>query len=346
MSETAVSQRADGRQTRPGRWRRPAILLLAIIVLGTAAAWRYGLIRFAPAAPVLYGNVDIREVDLAFDAEGRVARMLVQEGDTVAPGQVLAVLDDGTYRAAHDLASGRVDAQKAVLAELLAGSRPEEIARDQATVDAYQAILTNARAELARQRALLGRGFAAQQQFDQAQAAMLQADGQLRAAGETLRLAQLGPRQEDIDAARATLASDQAMLRLAETQLARTVLKAPEAGTILSRNLEPGAIVLPTTSAYTLALTNDVWIRTYLPEPLLGRVRAGQVLEITTDSAPGHPYKAAVGFVSPTAEFTPKAVETPELRTQLVYRARLHVLDADAGLRQGMPVTVHLPAAP
>jgi HlyD family secretion protein len=104
--------------------------------------------------------------------------------------------------------------------------------------------------------------------------------------------------------------------------------------------VEPGAVVLPTTAIYTLSLTNEVWIRSFLPETLLPYVQPGDTFWITVDGAPGRRYKAIVGFISPTAEFTPKTVETPELRTQLVYRMRLKVHDDAADLRQGMPVSL------
>ena len=99
----------------------------------------------------------------------------------------------------------------------------------------------------------------------------------------------------------------------------------------------------PSSVAYVLSLTKPVWIRAYVAEPDLGRVHPGLMVEVVTDTRPDRPYRARVGFVSPVAEFTPKTVQTPELRTDLVYRLRIIVDEPDPALRQGMPVTVRVP---
>jgi len=145
-----------------------------------------------------------------------------------------------------------------------------------------------------------------------------------------------------VDAGKAELDRARAELDLARYRLSRTELKAPTDGVILTRIREPGAVVLPNTPVYSLAVTNPVWARTYVDEPSLGWVYPGMKAEITADSLPDKVYHGWVGFVSPTAEFTPKTVETPGLRTDLVYRLRVYVDNPDKGLRQGMPVTVHL----
>ncbi len=190
---------------------------------------------------------------------------------------------------------------------------------------------------------LLRADAASPQQIDDAKAAHLSAQARLHATQEDLRLAVEGPRSEDIEAARAQLLADQNALELAQHRLADAKLFAPAAGTVLTRILEPGAVVLPNTPAYTLALRDPVWVRAYFSERDLGRVFPGMKAEIKTDSFPDRTYAGWVGFISPTAEFTPKPVETPELRTSLVYRTRIYVRNPDQTLRQGMPVTVHLP---
>ena len=156
----------------------------------------------------------------------------------------------------------------------------------------------------------------------------------------------LGPHQEDREQAAAQLRGDEAALELARYRLARTNVTAPADATVLARVVEPGSVLLPTTVIYTLALDDRVWVRTYVPEPDLGRLKPGMDVKITTDSRPDRPYDGYVGFISPTAEFTPKTVETPELRTQLVYRLRVFVRNPDSGLRQGMPVTITIPLTP
>ncbi len=124
-----------------------------------------------------------------------------------------------------------------------------------------------------------------------------------------------------------------------------TKLFAKAHGVIKTRIVEPGAVVLAQAPVYTMALVDPVWVRTYVSERDLGRIRPGMKARVFSDSAPGHAYDGWVGFISPVAEFTPKTVETPELRTSLVYRIRVYVKNAANELRQGMPVTVRLKPA-
>jgi HlyD family secretion protein len=329
--------------------RRTAVALAAICLLGIGVALATLPERLWPPLPglrggtgasTLYGNVDVRQVDLAFNAEGRIVEMNLEEGDPVEPGQVLARLDDEFYRHAVALATARRDAQRATLDRLEAGSRKEEIDRARADVAALTAIRDNARAVFERRRTLVATGAIAQQLFDDARAALNEAEGRLRSLEEALALAVAGPRKEEIAQARAQLRADDAALEIARNRLVHTTLAAPGPGIVLTRVYEPGAVVLPTSTVYTVALTDKVWVRTYAPEPMLGRIKPGMRVEVTTDGPPSRRYAGWVGYISPTAEFTPKTVETPELRTQLVYRLRVHIAEPDANLRQGMPVTI------
>jgi HlyD family secretion protein len=323
--------------------RKARILVIFVVVLAAilAAGWRYGgWFQGGDGQLTLYGNVDIRQVDLAFDAEGRVTGMRVQEGDHVKAGAELATLDATTYQSLYDLAVARAEAQRQEVTKLKAGSRPEEIARDRANVAAYEAVLFNAQRVMDRRQTLLGQGFAAQQQYEEAQATARQTENLLEAARQTLKLSEEGPRVEDIAAAEAQLRAAEASVAAAKDRLDHCRLLAPSDGIILSRNVEPGAVILPTTAAYTLALTSEIWVRSFLPETALTHIQPGDIFIITVDSAPEKQYQAKIGFISPTAEFTPKTVETPELRTQLVYRIRLKVQGDAPDLRQGMPVTL------
>jgi len=337
------------------RWLIAAILIAVVLALAVVALSRRPLATWPDwlpgaerddAAATLYGNVDIRQVDLAFNAEGRIIDLKVEEGDPVAEGQVLALLDPEFYTHAVRLAEARRDAQRAVLDKLEAGSRREEIERARADVATLQAVRDNADSVHRRRATLVVTGAVAQQAFEDARAALGEADGRLQSARETLALAVAGPRREEIEQARAQLRADEAVLELARNRQRHTTLAAPGPGVVTTRVHEVGAVVLPNSTIYTIALTDKVWVRTYAPEPLLGGIKPGMKVEVSTDAAPAHRYKGWVGYVSPTAEFTPKAVETPELRTQLVYRLRVHVEDADDRLRQGMPVTIHLRPGP
>lgn len=176
------------------------------------------------------------------------------------------------------------------------------------------------------------------QRHDEATAAAGQAQAALKSAQETLKLAELGPRREDIDAAKAQLEGENAALAQAARRLTDADLITPSAGVVLTRVREPGAIVGAGETAYAVTIISPVWVRTYVTEPDLGRIRPGMPVDVQTDG--GKTYRGQIGFISPVAEFTPKSVETKELRTSLVYRLRIVVEGETAGLLQGMPVTV------
>lgn len=294
-------------------------------------------------ALTLYGNVDIRQVDMAFQAIGRVQELRFEEGDSVKAGETIAVLDPDTYRDLADFARARVEAQRIALQRLQTGSRPEEIAREKASVEAARAAVVDAELLLKRRTDLLKTGNVSRELYDEAKNAYDTARARLEVSNQISRLTEIGPRQEDIDQAKALLNAQQATLSLAEQRLSDTQLKSPSNAIVLSRIVEPGAMVGPNTPVYTLALTDKVWVRTYIAEPDLGRIKPGAAVKIVTDTDPGRTYDGWIGFISPTAEFTPKTVETTELRTQLVYRLRVFVRDPDDRLRQGMPVTVRVP---
>lgn len=326
--------------------RTRILIAMAALAVAGAAVW-YVWLR-APAdtdgSLVLYGNVDIRQVDLGFRVGGRIAAMRYEEGDPVAAGDVLAVLDKRPFEDDVRQAEAELAAQRATLSKYEAGSRPAEIAQARALVAERQASLKNTVLVLERRRQLVDQGHVSRQAYDDALALKTEAEARLRSAKEALDLALEGFRTEDVAAARATLEMAEARLARTRTDLDDTEIAAPDSGVILSRIEEPGAIVAAGAPVYTLSLANPVWVRTYVPAPDLGRLYPGMKASVVTDSAPDRAYQGHVGFISPVAEFTPKNVETPDLRTDLVYRLRVIVDDPDRGLRQGMPVTVTLHA--
>jgi HlyD family secretion protein len=320
-------------------------LAVAVIVLlaGLAGGGWYWYERQHGAVSntlLLHGNVDIREVQLAFNASDRIERILVREGDRVTAGQLLALLDARRLRHAAGQAQAQVAAQREVVARLVAGSRPEEIRKAQADVEAARADAVNAEQTYGRTLDLVQQHFVAQQQADNAKGALDAAHARLKAAEETLRLAVIGSRKEDIAAAKATLAAYEAALDIAQHDLKETSLVAPADGVIENRVLEPGDMASPQRTVLTLALTEPLWVRAYVPEPDLGKVRLGGAAQIMTDSYPGKRYRGWIGFISPSAEFTPKSVETPEVRTALVYQVRVFACPPHDELRLGMPATV------
>jgi HlyD family secretion protein len=296
------------------------------------------------AALALSGNVDVHQVELAFRVTGRIAQLQAQEGDRVRTGQVLAQLDRVPFET--DVAAAQADAQQAQaqLQKLRHGYRVEEIAQARASVAQRAADLANARVTLKRQQELVAAGLVTHQQIDDAKARVEQSEAQLAGARDQLALEQRGSRPEDIDSAAAMLAAAQARLAKAQTALADATLLAPSAGIISVRAREAGAMVQAGQTVYTLTLNDPVWIRAYVPQPRLGRIKPGMQVGISIDSVPGRQYEGTVGFISPDAEFTPKSVQTDQVRDDLVYRIRVIARDPDNVFRQGMPVTVHVAA--
>jgi len=316
---------------------------VAVILLAGAAgaAWWWKNSQVEPQNElVLHGNVDIRQVELAFNASGRVENVFVQEGDRVTKGQLLARLDTKSLKLQLARAEGLAQAQRAQLAKLKAGTRPEEIRQAAALRDEAQVAAHEAQVVYQRQLDLVARQFVSQQQADTAKSNLDAARQRLKAAEESYRLAVLGPRKEDIAAAEASLAAQEAAVAGLEHDISEGELSAPSDAVIENRVLEPGDMASPQKTVLTLALIDPVWARVYLPEIALGRVPVGAHATITTDSHPDRKVRGWVGFVSPTAEFTPKSVETTELRTSLVYQARVFACEGHENLRQGMPVTV------
>ena len=321
------------------------ILLLVVLVLAAGAGVGFWLYERSRAEPnpnrlLLYGNVDIREVALAFNNTEHIAEILVEEGDRVQQGQLLATLKKARLNAELATAQAGVAAQQATLARLLAGTRPEQIRKVRADLAARQAELVDAKQRFRRADNLFKKKMASAQERDDAEARLNLAQAEVKAAGEELALALAGPRVEDIDAARATLNAQEARLELAEVVLKEADLYAPHDGIIRDRIQEPGDLASPQRATLTLALTNPVWVRAYAPETALGRLKPGMRASITTDSYADKVYDGWVGFISPTAEFTPQTVETPDLRTKLVYQVRVYACNADDELRLGMPATV------
>lgn len=318
---------------------------LAILLLAVAAtiAWRMRERFFKPDEELkLYGNVDIRGVDLGFRVGGRLLEVLRDEGDPVKPGEIIARVDPEPYR--HDLARSEAElaTAEADLSLKSAGYRKEEIEQARAALAECRVIARDARNVRERHASLLAGGGTSLQNLESAQAALDEAEQRVKVAEAKLQLLEAGFRPEEIAAARARVAQAKAACAAARLRVEDTELKAPAAGIVLTRALEPGAVLQAGATVLSISLEKPVWVRAYVHERELGEFPTGRSVLLTTDGKPEKPYHGKVGFVSPKAEFTPKSVETPELRTSLVYRLRIVVEDADDALRQGMPVTVSL----
>lgn len=269
-------------------------LIVLVLALAGGAAWWLTHREAAPTELLLYGNVDLRQVDLAFNNNERVSQVLVDEGAHVRAGDVLARVD-----------TSRLTPQAAQAA---------------ANVEADKVNVANAQLQYGRLATLFassGGRAVAKQDYDNAKATL--------------------------DGARARQDADEAQLALLQQELKDAQLFAPTNATVRSRLMEPGDMASPARPVFTLAVTDPKWVRVYVSETDLGKVRPGMQASVAVDSFPGQRFPGWVGYVSSVAEFTPKNIETPELRTSLVYEVRVFVHDPGDDLRLGMPATVHIP---
>ncbi len=316
------------------------LVLILIIVAGGLWWWQVHRKPAGTGTLVLYGNVDIREVDLAFNGNERIASIFVKEGDRVTTGQLLAELETQRLKASAEQAEALAAQQGQVLKRLEAGSRIEEIRQAEANANKARIDADNAHRTWERIRDLYREKSVSKQQADDAEAAANAAQATWNAAQQALNLALAGPRVEDIAAAREALTAAQANLALRRRELHDARLYAPSDGIVRNRILEPGSMVTPQNPVLTIGLINPLWVRAYVSESDLGKLKLGMKATITTDSYPGKRYQGWIGFISPTAEFTPKTVETTDLRTRLVYQVRVFVHQTENELRLGMPATV------
>lgn len=238
----------------------------------------------------LYGNVDIRDVNLGFRVSGRLLSLDVDEGDRVHPGELIGHLDPEPYI--------------------------REVNAKKAAVNQQQAYLVYAQTVLAREKRLFGTGASSIDKYNNA--------------------------QSSYTAAKASLDKAIADLSVSSLNLNDTYLFAPSAGVVLTRAVEPGTMLAATETVISVTLINPVWVRAYVTEPDLGKAKPGTAVKVYADSFANKAFDGQIGFVSPVAEFTPKTVETSDLRTELVYRLRIVMQDPHHQLRQGMPVTVKI----
>lgn len=263
------------------------VILLLIVVL----IYLIFLIMHNRQQPlILYGNVDIRDVNLGFRVSGRLMSLKVDEGDTVHPGDLIGHLDPAPY-------VSQVEAAKAV-------------------VNQRKSSLVYAQTVYEREKKLFGTGASSPDRYQNA-------------------LSNLNSAQANLENGTADLA--EATIRVNDTNL-----YAPSEGVVLTRAVEPGTMLNIGDTVITVTLINPVWVRAYVSEVNLGRAKPGTKVQVFADAFPNKAFEGQIGFVSPTAEFTPKTVETTDLRTDLVYRLRIVMQDPHHELRQGMPVTVKL----
>ncbi len=270
---------------------RPVKLIAGLVLIALVLSLALHFIFSGkPKVLVIYGNVDIRNVNLGFRVPGRIESVLKDEGDRVTQGELLARLDQSTFR--------------------------DALAVRAADAEVKAAALKNAEITLKRDDTMVSGGGISRQTYDNDVSARDQAAANL-------------------DLAKAQMAS-------AQTDLDDTEIHSPSDGVVMTRAQEPGSIVQTNNTVLSVSLDRPVWVRAYIPETELGNVHPGQEVEVFTDTQPDRAYHGKIGYISPEAEFTPKSVETTQLRTSLVYRLRIVIDDSDPRLRQGMPCTVKI----
>jgi len=320
-----------------------ALLILSLLVLAVAAGL-YFQSRPAPDLGVLWvsGNIEITDAEVSFKIAGRVVERSVSEGESVKAGQAVARLDTSELAQEVALRSAEVRAAEAALAELVTGSRPEEIAQSEAVVRRMQADVARARADFKRLKKLYELDNVSVQDYDAAKSAVEVTTAKLGEAQEQLRLVQKGPRIEKIERSRAQLQQTKEALALAETRLSYATLTSPLTGLVLSHNIEPGEFVAPGTPIVTVGDLEHVWLRAYVDETDLGRVKVGQAAQVAADTYPDKVYESRVSFIASQAEFTPKSVQTKKERVKLVYRIKITIANPDMELKAGMPADARI----
>jgi HlyD family secretion protein len=283
------------------------------------------------------GNIEITDVAVSFKIPGKVVERLVSEGDPVKTGQMVARLDDKDLNEEIAQRQAQVAQAQSVLAELRRGSRPEEIAQAEAVLERVQADGDRAKTEWERQKKLYEREVISTREYEAAKTTFDGTLARIREAREALTLSRKGPRQEKIDQAGAALEQSRQALALANTRKSYAVLFAPLSGTVLSDNIEPGEYVSPGTPVLTMGDLTHLYLRAYINETDLGRVKLGQKVRISTDTFPDRAYEGKITFIAAQAEFTPKNVQTQKERVKLVYRIKVDIPNPRMELKPGMP---------
>ena len=323
-------------------------IVVMVVIVAITAYWVMNKDEDSVNELTFYGNVDIRQVSLAFEGSGRIKALNVQEGDRVQEGQVLAVLDTQALDIQAKQAQAQLVVQQQAVDEQDAGTRPEEIAQAKAQVVSVQAQLDKATKDLQRYQALFnstGGKAISKQEIDGAQSNVNTAIASVKERQANLVLLEKGARKEDRTAAKAQVDVTKANLDLMQYKIAQSQLRSPVNAVVRARLQEVGDMTTAQKTVYTLALTNPKWVRVYANEADLSEIKIGSTAQLIRDSKPSQPIQGTIGYISSVAEFTPKTVQTEDIRTTLVYEVRVYVQDLNDQLKMVQPVTVKMAKA-
>ncbi|HEX9078335.1 MAG TPA: efflux RND transporter periplasmic adaptor subunit [Desulfuromonadaceae bacterium] len=317
--------------------RKIALLTVVAMAVASGVLFMLGHMPGQTGGLKVSGTIEVTSVELSFKVPGRMGQRLVDEGELVRTGQVVARLEDDELREERDARAAEERAARAALADLEAGSRREEIAEGAAALSRMKADAEKLAKDYVRMEALFRREVVPQKDLDAARAGRDASAAAVREAEERLRLLKIGPRPDAVRQARARVESAAAGLALAETRLSQGVLTAPLNGLVLTKHAEPGEMLAVGSPVVTVGRMEEVWLRAYIPEAELGRVKVGQRARVTADTWPGRVFEGRVGFISSEAEFTPKNVQTEKERVKLVYRIKIFLANPKMELKPGMP---------
>jgi HlyD family secretion protein len=320
--------------------KRKILLVLSplAVVAVVAASWH----QFGPRKPAngrvfVSGNIEATEVDLSFRIPGQIKTRPVDEGDRIEKDQAVATLDTDTLLAQKGSAEAEIANARAILDELEEGTRKEQVEAARAQFKAAEIRLKNARDEYERYQLLFKEKAVSASTYDARETAFRVALEEHNNAVQRLTELEAGPREQQIRAARARLEKSRWELKKLDLDLDHSVLTSPASGVVLVKSNEVGEVVLPGATVLTIAAIDEVWLKGYVGEQDLGRIKLGQKAEITTDSYPNKIYPGTVTFISSRAEFTPKNVQTKEERVKQVYRVKVTIKNPEQELKIGMP---------
>lgn len=315
----------------------PIVVMLAAVT-GVAGGWLYFRNQGISNDRVFVsGNIEATEVDLSFRIAGQIMRLDLEEGTRVKKNAPVAELDTDTLEAQRASAKAEIAGLRAALDELEEGTRKEQIAQAKAIYKAAESKLKNAKDEYDRYEPLFKEGAVSASTFDTRVTILKTATEDYNNAKERLLELERGPREEQIRAARARWEKAKWELKRIELDIEHSLLTSPVSGVVLIKANEIGEVVLPGATVATVAAIDEVWLKGYVGESYLGKIKYGQKAEITTDSYPGKVYVGTVTFISSRAEFTPKNVQTKQERVKQVYRVKITIPNPHEELKIGMP---------
>ena len=318
----------------------PKKAIVGIAILGALVLAAYIFMHRKPQDSgrlKVSGTIEVTSVALSFKIGGRLTERLVDEGQAVTAGQLIARLEDDELQQERNSRNAEERASKAAVADLEAGSRREEIAQGEAALARIRADGERLSKDAVRAEALFKREVIPQKELEAARAARDASAAAVHEAEQRLKLLKSGPRPDAVRQAQARVEGASAGKALAETRLSQSQLASPLSGLVLTKHAEPGEMLAPGAPVVTVGKMDEVWLRAYIPETELGRVKVGQAARVTVDSWPGRNFDGKISFISSEAEFTPKNVQTARERVKLVYRIKITLANPKMELKPGMP---------